>query len=134
MTAQRAGIRSRRPRRLLVVEDDAGLRANLAELLRDCGFEVIVAEDGARALEILGEAGVDLVLTDYRMPGLTGLRLVEEVKRQHPRIPCILMSAFGDGVTRVEGVRHGAAGYLEKPFEAAEMVGLVEMLLPPGGT
>ena len=114
------------------MEDDDDLRANLADLLQDCGFEVAVAGDAVQALDVLRAGEVDLVLTDYRMPGLTGLQLVAEVKRTHPGVRCILMTAFGDGFTEIEAVRKGATGYVAKPFEATEIVGLVENVLRLG--
>ncbi len=115
--------------RLLVVDDDEGVRENLSELLRLASYEVISASNANEALEKLGTADVDLLLTDFRMPGSSGLDLISAARSEDPDLQAILMTAYGDGFTEIESVRRGAIGYVTKPFEADEIIALVEKIL-----
>lgn len=119
--------------RLLIVDDDPGMRENLAELFESQGFVVQTAAGTPEALEILEGNEVDLLLTDYKMPGPTGIELIEQARRRRPRLRAILMTAFGDSYTEAEGIRRGAVGYLKKPFEADEVVAYVEKILARRG-
>ncbi len=115
--------------RILVVDDDPGMRENLAELLESLGYEVWTAGSSAEALLELDRGEVDLLLTDYKMPGPTGADLIEAARQRQPRLRAVLMTAFGDSVTEAESIRRGALGYLNKPFEADELVAFVEKVL-----
>ncbi len=115
--------------RLLIVDDDQGMRENLAELFESLGYEVVTAANTPDALARLGEGAVDLLLTDYKMPGPTGVELIESARKRQPELRAVLMTAFGDSFTEIESVRRGAVGYLNKPFEADEVVAFVEKIL-----
>ncbi len=115
--------------RLLVVDDDPGMRENLAELFESLGYEVLTAANTPDALGELENAQVDLLLTDYKMPGPTGVELIEAARKVQPGLRAVLMTAFGDSFTEIESVRRGAVGYLNKPFEADEVVAFVEKIL-----
>jgi DNA-binding NtrC family response regulator len=115
--------------RLLIVDDDHGMRENLAELFESLGYEVQTAANVPEALRVLDERDVDLLLTDYKMPGPTGVELIEAARKRQPGLRAVLMTAFGDSFTEIESVRRGAVGYLNKPFEADEVVVFVERLL-----
>lgn len=114
---------------LLVVDDDEGVRENLAELFDLFGYAVMTAANAAEAMQKLAEHRIDLLLTDYRMPGPNGVELIESARRAKPGIRAILMTAFGDSFTEIESVRRGAIGYVNKPFEADEITGLVARIL-----
>ena len=114
---------------LLVVDDDDGVRENLAELFDLYGYAVETATNATEAMQKLAEKKVDLLLTDYRMPGANGVQLIESARRAKPGIRAILMTAFGDSFTEIESVRRGAIGYVNKPFEADEITGLVARIL-----
>lgn len=114
---------------ILVVDDDEGVRENLAELFDLVGYTVVTAANATEAMQRLAENAVDLLLTDYRMPGPNGVELIESARRAKPGIKAILMTAFGDSFTEIESVRRGAIGYLNKPFEADEITGLVSRIL-----
>ena len=124
-------VREDRPTksRLLVVDDDQGMRENLAELFESLGYEVRTAANTPEALALLDDGQVDLLLTDYKMPGPTGLELIEQARRRIPGLRAVLMTAFGDSFTEIESRRLGVAGYLSKPFEADEVVAFVERVL-----
>ncbi len=115
--------------RLLIVDDDQGMRENLGELFESLGYEVRTAANTPDALQVLDEVDVDLLLTDYKMPGPTGVELIEAARKRQPGLRAVLMTAFGDSFTEMESVRRGAVGYLNKPFEADEVVAFVEKIL-----
>lgn len=119
--------------RILVVDDDEGMRENLAELFEALGYGVLTAATAPEALALLAHADVDLVITDYRMPGFTGIELIDAVRRTHPRVLAVLMTAFGDDCTEDESLRRGAAGYISKPFEADAMASLVQKVVAGAG-
>lgn len=114
---------------ILVVDDDDGVRENLAELFELVGYSTLTAGGAAEALKQLADHDVDLLLTDYRMPGPNGVELIESARRMKPGIRAILMTAFGDSFTEIESVRRGAIGYVNKPFEADEITKLVSRIL-----
>ncbi|TLZ76100.1 MAG: response regulator [Methanobacteriota archaeon] len=114
---------------ILVVDDDEGVRENLAELFEVVGYSVLTAGNAVEAMEKLSAHEVDLLLTDYRMPGPNGVELIESARRTKPGMRAVLMTAFGDSFSEIESVRRGAIGYLNKPFEADEITGLVARIL-----
>ncbi len=120
--------------RLLIVDDDPGMRENLAELFESLGYVVQTASDAAAALKVLDAREFDLLLTDYKMSGPSGMDLIEAARLRRPALRAILMTAFGDHLTEAESARRGALGYLNKPFEADEVVAFVEKILAFRGT
>jgi DNA-binding NtrC family response regulator len=114
---------------ILVVDDDDGVRENLAELFELVGYSILTAGSASEALNKLADYDVDLLLTDYRMPGPNGVELIESARRMKPGLRAILMTAFGDSFTEIESVRRGAIGYVNKPFEADEITNLVSRIL-----
>jgi DNA-binding NtrC family response regulator len=114
---------------ILIVDDDEGVRENLGELFEMVGYSIMTAPNATEALQKLAQHDVDLLLTDYRMPGPNGVELIESARRVKPGLRAILMTAFGDSLTEIESVRRGAIGYVNKPFEADEITGLVSRIL-----
>lgn len=114
---------------ILVVDDDEGVRENLAELFEMVGYSILTAGSASEALTKLADHDVDLLLTDYRMPGPNGVELIESARRMKPGLRAILMTAFGDSFTEIESVRRGAIGYVNKPFEADEITNLISRIL-----
>src|SRR2546428_6509809 len=108
---------------ILVVDDDEGVRENLAELFGLVGYSVLTAANATEAMEAMRKHAVDLLLTDYRMPGPNGVELIESARRAKPRLRAILLSAFGGTLIQLESVRRRAIGYLNKPFQADEITG-----------
>jgi CheY-like chemotaxis protein len=120
------------PPRILLAEDDAEMRALVSGDLRQAGYGVVECADGAallRRLETASEAqgmGVDLVVADVRMPQLTGLEVLERLRGADPFTPYIVVTAFGSDETRRVAARLGAMAVLDKPFEIADLLHLVE--------
>jgi two-component system NtrC family response regulator len=112
--------------RLLVVDDEEPQRLMLAGILGRAGFEVVTAEDGRVGAERLEHESFDLLLTDQKMPGISGLELLERARRLYPRLPVVLMTAYGTVSTAVEAMKRGAADYLTKPFEKDELLLVID--------
>jgi two-component system, NtrC family, response regulator AlgB len=103
--------------KLLVVDDEKNIRNHLATFFETCGHRVRTAESAADALSALsGEGGFDLVLTDYRMAEVNGLALLQQIKRDNPALPVILMTAYGTVESAVAAMKSGAYDYVSKPF------------------
>ena len=102
--------------RILIVDDDPSMRAALMESVRRLGYDVQGAVDGADALERVGRLRPWLVLTDLKMPRMTGLDLIKELKARAPQALIVLMTAYGTVETAVEAMKQGASEYLLKPF------------------
>ncbi len=115
--------------KVLVVEDDADIRKILELFLTEKGFHVKAAESGARALDMLGEAPVDLILSDVRMPGMTGLELLRVVKERDPEIQLVLMSAYSCVKDAVQAIQLGAADYVEKPIDFRRLERVLQTVL-----
>jgi two-component system response regulator HydG len=108
--------------RVLVADDEASARSGLASLLRDEGFEVVLAEDGTQALAKVEETAPDVLVTDLRMPGLDGIELLTKARAIHPDLIVVLMTAFADVETAVKAMQEGAEHYLTKPLQIEELV------------
>ena len=111
--------------RILVVDDDPSQRQLLAGFLSQCGYAVSTAESGAAALDLLAGQDIALLISDVRMPGLSGLDLVRELSK-HPAPPAVLLvTAYADVRDAVQAMRLGVVNYLEKPVDLDELRGLV---------
>jgi len=106
---------------ILVVDDDERQRYALGALLRNLGHETVLAADLPAAARLLGEGEVDLIITDLRMPGGSGLELLDAAQVSAPDTPVIVLTAFGTVETAVQAMHKGAFDYLLKPFDAGEM-------------
>jgi two-component system response regulator HydG len=116
-------------RTLLVADDDPGLRESLERALSREGYRVILASDGQAALERLQAGGVDLIVTDLKMPGLTGLELLRAAKAIAPDIDVILLTAFGTVEEAVKAMKDGAYDFLTKPFRREQLLKLIDKAL-----
>ncbi len=114
---------------ILVVDDDADMRELVFDMLKDRGHQVTTAGSGAEALKTLAEEDYAVVLTDLRMKGMQGLELLAEIKRIHPDINVVLMTAFGSVETAVDAMKHGACDYLTKPVKKEELVRVIERVV-----
>jgi len=115
--------------RILLIEDDPGITITLQRLLAGEGHEVIVEKRGDAGLARAQAENFDVVLSDLKLPGLSGLDLVRELQAAKPRLPIILMTAHGTTETAIEATKRGAFDYLLKPFEMPELLDLVSKAL-----
>jgi DNA-binding NtrC family response regulator len=114
---------------LLLVDDDAAFRTVMARELARLGFEVATAESGREALERLGQAEVDVVLLDLRLPDQSGLEVLQALRRASPSIDVIMLTGHGSIDTAIESIRMGAFDYLAKPCPLDELQVRIERAL-----
>jgi two-component system response regulator AtoC len=107
---------------VLVVDDDPAVGKVLAALLGQAGIACHHVPDAPRALEALAERAIDVVVTDLRMPGTSGVELLEEIVERWPEIPVVLLTAHGSVEVAVEAMKKGAADFLLKPFDREEIL------------
>jgi DNA-binding NtrC family response regulator len=112
-------------RSILVVEDEAKLRRLVELQLTDEGFQVQSAPDAEAALQLLRKERFDLLLTDFKLPGMNGLEFLAEAKRIDAQMPVVIMTAFGSVESAVDAMKAGASDYVLKPFSLAELVLIV---------
>lgn len=105
---------------ILIVDDQRSVRYTTGEILADVGHETLFAESGEKALELLGDA--DLVLTDFAMPGISGLDLLKRIRNEHGKLPVIMLTARGSERIAVDALKAGAADYLLKPVDIDELL------------
>lgn len=118
-------------KRLLVVDDDAGLLLAVSDTLRAEGYDVTTARRGAEAMIRIAEVLPDLIISDIRMPGMDGYQLVRNL-RSHARtrlVPIVFLTAKDETADRIAGFRTGVDAYVTKPFEPDELVAIVAGIL-----
>jgi len=105
----------------LIIEDDEGMRSLLEDFFKEEGFEADSVSNGSEAFRLLVRDTFDLIITDIRMPGLTGLDILPGIKRLHPEAPIIVITAFGSEEVHHKAMKRGATAYLEKPLHFSEL-------------
>ncbi|MBQ0784036.1 MAG: response regulator, partial [Amphritea sp.] len=110
---------------VLVVEDDADLREALVDTLELAGFEYLEAESAEKALEVIAEYPVDMVVSDVNMGGMDGHQLLEKIQQTHPCLPVMLITAYGQVDKAVDAIRSGAVDYLMKPFAPEALIEVI---------
>lgn len=108
---------------VLIVDDEAAPRAALTQILRQ-DFHILTAENAHAALAVLDDHGVDLVTLDLKLPDRSGSDLLHDIKRAHAEIEVIMVTAYGTLQSAMDCIRHGAAGFLLKPFNASELLAI----------
>jgi YesN/AraC family two-component response regulator len=106
---------------ILVVDDDRGILDTFAAILNLEGFKVLAVGTGAAAIQASRDAGISLALVDLRLPDMTGLDLLREMRRIHIYVPVIIMSGFASTASAVEAGRMGVSEFLEKPIDEAQL-------------
>ena len=113
-------------KKILVVDDEKNARKLLRDILQSPAWEVLEAEDGLKALEIMHEKTIDLLITDRSMPNLGGLELLQKLREEKRFVPAIIVSAFGEERLWAEAIGLGAEEYILKPFQAEEVLRVVQ--------
>jgi len=114
---------------ILLADDEDTLRKNLAQVLPEEGFDVIACRDGTEALRALKTSAVDAIITDLRMPGISGMELIDHATELAPDAAIIVITAFGEVETAVEAIKKGAADYICKPLIFDEVIFRLKRLL-----
>lgn len=115
--------------KILIVEDEPNVVSVLKRGLNNEGFELSVAPDGFVALEMIGAHTFSLIILDIMLPGINGLDLCKQIKKNHPQTPIIMLTALGSTENIVTGLDNGADDYMVKPFKIAELSARIRTLL-----
>jgi two-component system response regulator PilR (NtrC family) len=114
---------------LLFVDDEPALRRLMAERLAERGFDVVEADSGEKALELLHQFAFDIVITDLRMPGMDGTQVIEAARERYPGIVAIVITGFGTVKDAVEAIKRGASDFIAKPFQFDELIHVLQKAL-----
>ena len=119
--------------RILFIDDDrAGTEVSLCNL-RKAGYEVTPASDGREALALFETGKFDLVITDVKMPGISGIEVLRRIRKMDPGVPMFVITAFGKMETAVKAMQEGACYFLGKPFGRDQLLLVVERVLQRNG-
>jgi len=114
---------------LLFVDDEPALRSLVSERLSERGFEVVEAEDGGQAVELLDQFAFDVVITDLRMPGIDGTGVIEHALSRYPGIVGIVITGYGTLKDAVDAIKKGASDFIAKPFQFDELLHVLQKAL-----
>ncbi|MGZ3418441.1 MAG: response regulator transcription factor [Polyangiales bacterium] len=114
---------------VLVVEDDPTLRLGLQKTLRSAGYRVLVAKTGTEGLTLALDELPDLVLLDVMLPEMNGFEVCEEIRRKNRELPIVMLTAKGEEIDKVRGLRLGADDYVTKPFGVSELLARIDAAL-----
>jgi len=115
--------------KLLVVDDDLHMRMMLEAVLESEGYSVVLAQSGPEALAMMKEEQPSLVLLDYMMPGMNGLDVLREIKKNHGQTDVIIVTGHGNEKLSIEMLKSGAADYIQKPFTMDKLLSSVKRVL-----
>lgn len=111
---------------ILIVDDELMMRKLLEKILTREGYRILTAEDGQQALDIVKAEKVNIIISDMKMPNMSGFELLRAVKADYPEIGMIMMTAYGDTYTVKDALLLGADEYITKPFKSFEVSMIVE--------
>ena len=114
---------------LLFVDDEPALRALMAERLVERGFEVVQAESGEKAVQFLDQFAFDIVITDLRLPGMDGMRVIQMALARYPGIVGIVITGYGTVKDAVDAIKKGASDFIAKPFQFDELMHVLQKAL-----
>jgi two-component system chemotaxis response regulator CheY len=124
------------PKTILAVDDSASMRQMIAVTLREAGYEVVEAADGAEALEYARKHRVDLVLADVNMPNIDGIMLIAQLRTlpAYRLTPLLLLTTESSQERKQQGKQAGATGWMLKPFNPTQLLATLERVLGNGAT
>ncbi|MCI0471055.1 MAG: sigma-54 dependent transcriptional regulator [Candidatus Aminicenantes bacterium] len=117
------------PIKILVIDDDVSIRNMLSIVLKKSGYEVTAADSSESALKRLKTESFDLIISDIKMPGISGIELLKKTKTLHPEVPVIMITAFASANDAVEAMKLGAEDYITKPFNLDELKLIIDKSL-----
>ena len=129
-----AKMTGKKMKTILVVDDEQENLRTYEEILHDMDYHVLSQPDGSSALELLrDDTAVDLIITDYRMPGMNGIEFITELRRSRPFVPVIMITAYGNIETYLHSVSLGVFEYVHKPVKKEEFERIVQHALHEAG-
>ncbi len=111
---------------ILIIDDDDFIRGVLKSVLKKAGYKVLDAADGETGLQHVKQYDPDLVLTDYKMPGISGMDVLQELVRTRPGLPVIMLTAYGDVALTIKAIQAGAYDFIEKPVKNHELIEAIQ--------
>ena len=117
---------------ILIIDDDDQLRISFEKLLKEEGYNVLSAASGELGLELVKNKPPDLVILDMRLPGMNGLEVFQAIHKREPKLPVIMMTAYGTTETAIKATKLGAFDYVLKPFDIPEMLSFIRQALEAG--
>lgn len=111
---------------VLLIDDDPVVRSLASGILRKKGYEVFLAKTGEEGISLVKDRRPELVITDFQMPGLSGIEVVEAIRQVDPQIPVIVLTAYGDTALTIESIQAGAFDFIEKPINPRELLETVK--------
>ncbi|MBU1422878.1 MAG: sigma-54 dependent transcriptional regulator [Bacteroidetes bacterium] len=114
---------------ILIVDDDRDIRFNLSTILKDAGYEIITVSDGHKALKEVERRAPNLALLDIRLPGMDGMKVLEEMRKKDKDLIIIMLTAYGDVKSAVSAMKLGAFDYVTKPFNDEELILIIKKAL-----
>lgn len=114
---------------ILIVDDNKDMQFTLASILKDQGYEIIAAQDGERAIKEVKAKSPNLVLLDIKLPGIDGMKILQEMKRIDKELIIIMLTAYGDVKSAVDAMKLGASNYVTKPFNNEELILIIKNAL-----
>ncbi len=115
--------------KFLVVDDEPGVVDQVRDLLEVRDYAVVTAMSGEKALELVKMESPNIVVLDIRMPGISGIDVLREIKKSHPKIRVIMLTGVEDDATKNEAMALGASGYLTKPYSYSELLDMSRKLI-----
>lgn len=116
---------------LMIVDDELIVRKSLADWLKEEGFDILTAEDGYKAIDLVEKEKVDCVILDLKMPGIDGIQVLKEIRARRPDTKVIMITAYGTIQNAVEAMKIGASDYITKPFDPKEIVDSIKRAIFP---
>lgn len=118
-----------RQMKILIVEDDPGVRLGLSFTLESNGYRIATAENGIEGIKLFEDEGFDIVITDLRLPGADGIKVLKSIRNISPDTGVIIITAFADVKNAVEAMKEGAYDYISKPFDSDELLIVIERFI-----
>ena len=119
-------------KKILIVDDDSELRANLSEILKGAGYHIAEVPSGKEAIEKIASKDFDIALLDLMMPRMNGIDVLKEIKKIKPKIKVIMITAFATVENAVEAIKKGASDYISKPFKIDSLLTTVRRVIEEG--
>src|SRR3989338_10248786 len=116
-----SGVIDKQQYKILIVDDEPLIRESLYEILRIEGYRVQMASSGEDALRVLNKSDFDIVVTDFKLPKMNGIELLENIKKEKSKTEVILITGYGSIETAVEAMKKGAFDYITKPINDSEI-------------